>query len=261
MNYKKIYDAIILKAKLENRLKNINEYFENHHIIPKSCGGDETKNNKVLLTAKEHYICHYLLIKLFDKKTIERRNMVFAFRTFFLLNNDLMHRYCCARDYESIKIEYKSLMQEMHKNWTKSISKEEYDKWRLKISIGIKKRIFLNGHWWINKKHLRNSKLKIGYASSIHQKGNGNSQYGKKWFTNYDNGESHSFFEKPNNKWILGRNLFHGECKKIKFFIKNEIINDLHKSNSIKKSQELWNKFHLGNYYKLEDMANELRYK
>lgn len=36
-------------------------YLENHHIIPRSLGGDNSKDNLVLLTAQDHYRCHELL--------------------------------------------------------------------------------------------------------------------------------------------------------------------------------------------------------
>lgn len=40
------------------------EYFETHHIVPKSLGGTDDKNNLVNLTAREHYIAHLLLVKI-----------------------------------------------------------------------------------------------------------------------------------------------------------------------------------------------------
>lgn len=39
-------------------------YTEKHHIIPKSIGGTNEKENLVILTAKEHFICHLLLTKM-----------------------------------------------------------------------------------------------------------------------------------------------------------------------------------------------------
>ena len=53
---------IIDAAKSQNRKRvkrtdSAFQYFEKHHIIPQSMGGIET----VLLTAKEHFICHLLL--------------------------------------------------------------------------------------------------------------------------------------------------------------------------------------------------------
>ena len=55
--YKKWYNSIIDRAK--NRV--LSCYVERHHIIPKSCGGSNDKNNLVPLTAREHYIVHMLL--------------------------------------------------------------------------------------------------------------------------------------------------------------------------------------------------------
>lgn len=65
--YTKWYDAIIGKAKTEHRVKmpmdSVNRiYYESHHIVPKCMGGTET----VLLTAKEHFVCHLLLTKMTD---------------------------------------------------------------------------------------------------------------------------------------------------------------------------------------------------
>ncbi len=54
------YYSIINRA--ENRT--LTGYKERHHIIPKSLGGADTKDNLVNLTAKEHYICHGLLCKM-----------------------------------------------------------------------------------------------------------------------------------------------------------------------------------------------------
>lgn len=59
MNYKRIYDSIIENAKNQIR----EGYLEKHHIVPKSVGGSDDKSNLVLLTAREHYLCHWLLAK------------------------------------------------------------------------------------------------------------------------------------------------------------------------------------------------------
>jgi hypothetical protein len=70
MNYQKIYDDLIIKARKENRkkLKRNQDgyvYYENHHILPKCLNGGEEPKNKVLLTAKEHFVSHKLLIKIY----------------------------------------------------------------------------------------------------------------------------------------------------------------------------------------------------
>lgn len=59
MNYQKLYDKIIDKAKQREHTIG-----ENHHILPKCLGGDNSKNNLVLLTYREHFICHWILTKI-----------------------------------------------------------------------------------------------------------------------------------------------------------------------------------------------------
>ena len=71
MNHQFQYDKIIQKAKSENRKKTKRNmidyvYYENHHINPRCLGGGEEKENKVLLTAREHYVCHKLLTYIYS---------------------------------------------------------------------------------------------------------------------------------------------------------------------------------------------------
>jgi len=40
-------------------------YYEDHHILPKCVGGCDKQNNLVLLTTKEHFICHKLLTYIY----------------------------------------------------------------------------------------------------------------------------------------------------------------------------------------------------
>lgn len=58
--YETWYNNIIDRAK--NR--SIDTYKEIHHIIPRSLGGTDLKENLVELTAREHFICHWLLVKM-----------------------------------------------------------------------------------------------------------------------------------------------------------------------------------------------------
>ncbi|MDR3503023.1 MAG: hypothetical protein P4L79_10630 [Legionella sp.] len=85
--YTRCYLKIILNAKEQNRVKTkISQenyiYFESHHILPKSLY-PEYKNqsdfpwNYVLLTGREHYICHLLLTKIFTGKF--KSSMCWAF--------------------------------------------------------------------------------------------------------------------------------------------------------------------------------------
>lgn len=60
--YTRCYYSIIDRAKTRTLSSDI--YTELHHIIPKSLGGSNLKENLVKLTAKEHFICHLLLTKM-----------------------------------------------------------------------------------------------------------------------------------------------------------------------------------------------------
>ena len=60
MNYQKIYDRLIKNA----QSREIEGYFERHHIVPRCMGGSDDKQNIVKLTAREHFIAHLLLFKI-----------------------------------------------------------------------------------------------------------------------------------------------------------------------------------------------------
>jgi hypothetical protein len=62
--YSRLYAAIIHNANTSVRSKGFDIYYEKHHIIPRSLGGTDHGDNLVLLTAKEHYLCHRLLVKM-----------------------------------------------------------------------------------------------------------------------------------------------------------------------------------------------------
>lgn len=63
MNYLKVYCNLIRKA--ENRTPP-EGYTEKHHTFPKSIFGNN--NRVVVLTAREHYIAHALLVKVYKKR-------------------------------------------------------------------------------------------------------------------------------------------------------------------------------------------------
>lgn len=186
MDYKTIYYDIIEKAKDEVKCgKRIVGYFETHHIVPKSFGGGNNKENLVKLTAREHFICHWLLVKMCPKGTIERNKMLFALWRMGSYTKD-QQRYVNSRVYEKLRGEFSNA---------------------------------------------------IGSNMKIKQKGENNSQFGKKWYTNRDTGESKPFKTPPSEKWVLGRNKFKGEscvCE----------TNYIKKKNEIKSMVlNIWNEF------------------
>ena len=74
MNYKKIYDELINTRKILNRKKNNGIYYEKHHIIPKSCGGSNDPDNLILLTFKEHFFAHRLLVEIYNGELKRKMN-------------------------------------------------------------------------------------------------------------------------------------------------------------------------------------------
>ena len=70
--YTSWYYSIISKAKQRVTVG----YTEKHHVIPRTLGGKNDKDNTVILTAREHFICHLLLTKMLTGQ--ERQKMVYA---------------------------------------------------------------------------------------------------------------------------------------------------------------------------------------
>lgn len=63
MNYFKHYKKLVFRAFRSNRYKGDGNMYERHHVKPNALGGKRL----VLLTAKEHFIAHFLLYKHFKK--------------------------------------------------------------------------------------------------------------------------------------------------------------------------------------------------
>jgi hypothetical protein len=159
MNYSKIYNSIIAQAKSENRIKHRGIYFENHHILPKSLGGGNEEKNLVLLTAREHFICHKLLLHIYSFN----ESMIRAFhRMCHTGNGDFIKS---SRDYKYARI----LMSDMLKKtrtgegnpmYGKKLSKESKEKIRIKST---------------GRRHTKNTKEKLSKS----HKGEKNGMFGK----------------------------------------------------------------------------------
>jgi len=97
MNYLKYYCNLIRKA--ENRTPP-EGYTERHHIFPKSIYG---KNNRiVILTLREHYIAHCLLVKVFTKRYgIDNKNTKKMIYALWCMSNK--NKYSNSHIYESLR--------------------------------------------------------------------------------------------------------------------------------------------------------------
>lgn len=99
MNYKKIHDSIIEKYKLLNLKKGQGQYLETHHIIPKCLGGLDIKENRVNLPAREHFLIHRLLTRIYP----DNRNLKFAFYRCSQINTVDRQFIPSSRDYAEAK--------------------------------------------------------------------------------------------------------------------------------------------------------------
>lgn len=95
MDYLKLYLNLIEEAKQKNRCKDGSEYFEDHHIQPRCLSGTDKKENLVLLTAKEHYISHHLLHKIYK----ENKSLFLAYHFMCFTKNGKI----TATEYEHLR--------------------------------------------------------------------------------------------------------------------------------------------------------------
>lgn len=61
MDYIQVYSRLIEKRKRFPLIKNGSGKVEEHHIIPRSYGGTDEKENKINLSLREHFVAHLLL--------------------------------------------------------------------------------------------------------------------------------------------------------------------------------------------------------
>ena len=146
----------MLKAKLRG---NFEGYKEHHHIVPRSFGGGDSKNNIVKLTAREHYIAHALLWKM-KFEGIYGSKMAFAFNTFI----------------------NKMTTKDRVVHQTYKINSRMYEVFRKQYSIMLKEKYAKEGGTFLGRKHSEESKKKIGEKSKLKEfkKGPENPNWGKK---------------------------------------------------------------------------------
>lgn len=105
-----MYDMIITSAQSREQPAG---YVEVHHIIPKSMGGENTADNLVALTGREHLICHWLLTKIVITKK-HYHQMVRALSAMSWYVNEHHQRFkLTPRLYETIKAKHAEMMSEL----------------------------------------------------------------------------------------------------------------------------------------------------
>ena len=147
MNYQRIYDSIIARAKSENRVKSKDTYYEAHHVLPVCLGGTGRSTdwrwhpNIALLTVREHFLCHWLLHEIYPNN----RKLFLAFSMMCVVKDKNQPRYIpSSRIIEYVKIKFIDCQRNM--------SQETRDKMS-KASKGNTR--------WLGKRHSEETKRKI----------------------------------------------------------------------------------------------------
>jgi hypothetical protein len=78
--YTALYYKIIASAQERNHIKILNDGYQTHHIIPRCFDGTNDITNLVVLTYKEHRVCHRLLINMTSNDA--KYKMMYAYKLF-----------------------------------------------------------------------------------------------------------------------------------------------------------------------------------
>lgn len=109
--YKKIYNNFIQKRKARSKIPT--DFYESHHIIPKSLGGTNEKSNLVNLTPREHFFSHLLLAKITEGNA--QIKMMHALS--FMADIGSSREYINSRQYETAKLIRYKILQSAGKNY------------------------------------------------------------------------------------------------------------------------------------------------
>jgi hypothetical protein len=100
MNYQFIYNQLIERGQFRIKPEG---YFEKHHIIPKCIKGNNSPENLVNLTAREHFLCHWLLCRIYP----ENSSLSAAFWLMCISKGNSHKRYVpSSKIYEEARISF-----------------------------------------------------------------------------------------------------------------------------------------------------------
>jgi hypothetical protein len=168
------YTAITDRA----RTRKLEGYTERHHVIPKSLNGTDDNTNLVDLTAREHFICHWLLTKMYTGEA--KSKMIYALNG-MKRNGKFTQRYetlVTSRVYENLKKEFSIVHSATMKGrdpWNRGIPITEEQREKNRIAATGKKRsaeaIAKAVAKQLGQKRSEETKLKMSLASKGKSKG------------------------------------------------------------------------------------------
>lgn len=98
MNYGKIYDSIVKRGRTREIKPGIG--IEIHHIIPTCMGGSNDAENLTSLTPREHYICHWILTRIYPDNN--------KLSTAFFMMSNMKRCKVSSRAYQEAKETYRT---------------------------------------------------------------------------------------------------------------------------------------------------------
>ena len=173
MNHRWHYMSLVRKAQSENRkkLKRLDQqyvYYEEHHILPKAKNmfprWAKRRSNLVLLTAREHWVAHKMLDKIYPNSNM--------FLGLWFLANDGQNNYCVkgSREYEQLRIKAAEVMSKRFKGRP-----------MLRNYSGCNNPMYRKNAF-ANKTTEEMDLIRQNMSKA--SKGSNNASFGKHWFTN-----------------------------------------------------------------------------
>jgi hypothetical protein len=126
--YSKVYFSTIEKAKQRGWKKARGR--ERHHIIPQSLGGSNEKDNLVYLSCREHFLCHWLLLKITEGENHHKMRYALMGMRAENEHQERYHTKLTARIYERYRIEH----AEYHSQFMKSKNLVPWNKGGVEIT-------------------------------------------------------------------------------------------------------------------------------
>lgn len=230
--YTKIYLSIVQRYQTIAAVGRI----EHHHIIPRSMGGSNRKENVVALSPKAHFVCHHLLTKMTDGP-----NQIKMLHAFWRMVHSPQHAQpITAKVYHSIRSRRAALMsQQMQGPGNTFYGKTHKPESRERMSRSAQERCAKNGHpaggfktgsvsWNAGLTKETNGSVKSMSAKKI---GINNPMYGKSG-ADHPNTVSFKLYDADSNKIAVfeSRRSFSDYCRE-----KNFPCNGLYKTLQGKK--------------------------
>ena len=159
--YAKWYFMLIEKAK--NRVESIKG--EDHHILPRSLGGSDLPDNRVMLTCREHFIAHLLLSKAVNG-TENQYKMLKAIKYMMLIGVERFGLSSNSKKYEFTKTYVNLQFAEAMSKFMKEQHCKFPEKFKKTLESRAKTSAKLKGenNGMFGRSHSAESKIKMGQS-------------------------------------------------------------------------------------------------